>query len=194
MSTPEFRRIIRRETHSPRTVAMVIAVVILILALVYVGVEIVLDLLAQPALVAGPEAAFAWIAGLPSAQPESAVVAGGLALAVIGLAFVILAVAPGRLPKHEMTWPDRAVVVDNGVIASALAQRISDETGIARDRISVGVSHRRVDATVNPGPGVPLDEAVVREIVDSEVAGFQLAPPVTTRVRVLRPQESDPFR
>jgi hypothetical protein len=194
MSTPEFRRIVRRETHSPRTVAMVIAVVILILSLVYVGVEIVLDLLAQPALLAGPEAAFAWIAGLPDAQPESAVVAGGLALGVVGLVFVVLAVAPGRLPKHEMTWPDRAVVVDNGVIASALAQRLSDETGIARDRISVGVSHRRIDATVNPGPGVPLDAAVVRDLVDTELAAYRLAPPVTTRVRVLRPQESDPFR
>jgi hypothetical protein len=103
-------------------------------------------------------------------------------------------VAPGRLPKHEMTWPDRAVVVDNGVIASALAQRLSDETGIARDRISVGVSHRRIDATVNPGPGVPLDAAVVQDLVDTELAAYRLAPPVTTRVRVLRPQEGDPFR
>ena len=47
MTTPAFHRIVRRETHSPRTVAMIIAVVILILALVYVGVEIVLDLLSQ---------------------------------------------------------------------------------------------------------------------------------------------------
>lgn len=194
MSTPAFRRIVRRETHSPRTVAMVVVVVLLILALVYVGVELVLDLLAQAPLLAGPETAFAWIAGLPTAQPEWAVVAGGLALAVIGVVLVVLAVAPGRLSKHEMTWPDRAVVVDNGVIASALAQRISDETGIVRDHISVGVSHRRVDATVNPGPGVPLDAAVVQELVDSEMAAYRLAPPVTTRVRVLRPQESDPFR
>lgn len=194
MSTPAFRRIVRRETHSPRTAAMVVAVVLLILALLYVGVEIVLDLLAQPALLASPEAAFAWIAGLPAAQPEGAVVAGGLALAVIGLVFVYLAVAPGRLPKHEMTWPGRAVVVDNGVIASALAQRISDETGIARDRIDVGVSHRSVDATVTPGPGVPLDAAGVRQLVDAEMTAYQLAPPVTTRVRVLRPQEGDPFR
>ena len=191
MTTPAFHRIVRRETHSPRTVAMIIAVVILILALVYVGVEIVLDLLSQPALLAGPEAALAWIVGLPTAQPAGAVVAGGLALAVVGLVFVFLAVAPGRLPKHEMTWPDRAVVVDNGVIAAALAQRISDETGISRDHISVGVSHRRVDATVTPGPGGSLDAAGVHELVDAEIAAYQLAPPVATRVRILRPPESD---
>lgn len=191
MSTPAFRRIVRRETHSPRTVAMIIAVVILILALAYIGVEIMLHLLAQPALLVGPEAAFAWIAGFPRAQPTWAVVAGGIVLAVIGLVFVFLAVAPGRLPKHQMTWTDRAVVVDNGVIASSLAQHLSDETGIARDNISVGVSHRRVDVTVTPGPGVPLDAERVRELAETEMATYQLTPPVKTRVRILRRQESD---
>jgi membrane protein YdbS with pleckstrin-like domain len=190
MSTPAFRRIVRRETHSPRTVAMIIATVILILALVYIGTEIVLHLLAQPALWLGPAAAFAWIIGLPTAQPTWAVVAGGIVLAVIGLVFVFLALAPGRLPKHQMAWADRAIVVDNGVIASSLAQHLSDETGVAREDISVGVSHRRVDVTVTPGLGVPLDAERVREIVETEMATYQLTPSVKTRVRTLRRQES----
>ena len=57
MSTPALRRVIRRETHSPRTVAMFVAVVLLILALAYVALEIVLSLAAQPALLVGPAAA-----------------------------------------------------------------------------------------------------------------------------------------
>lgn len=191
MSTPAFRRIVRRETHSPRTVATIIALVILFLALVYIGAEIVLHLLSQPALLLGPPAAFAWIIGLPTAQPESAVIAAGIVLAAIGLVFVFLALAPGRLPKHQMNWADRAVVVDNGVIASSLAQHISDETGIARDNISVGVSHRKVDVTVTPGPGVPLQAEHVRELVETEMGSYQLTPSVKTRVRTLRRQESD---
>jgi len=191
MSTPAFRRIVRRETHSPRTVAMIIALVILFLALVYIGVEIVLHLLSQPALLLGPEAAFGWIVGLPTAQPAWAVIAGGIVLAVIGIVFVFLALAPGRLPKHQMNWADRAVVVDNGVIASSLAQHISDETGIARDNISVGVSHRRVDVTVTPGPGDPLDAERVRELAETEMGTYELSPSVKTRVRTLRRQESD---
>lgn len=194
MSTPAFQRIVRRETHSPRTVAMVIASVILFLALVYIGAEIVLHLLAQPPLVAGPASAFGWIIGLPTAQPAWAVVAGGIVLAVIGLAFVFFALAPGRLPKHRMTLADRAVVVDNGVIASALAQHLSDETGLGRDDLSVGVSHRTVDVTVTPGPGVPLSEEHVRELVEAELATYELSPSVQARVRVLRPHESDPVR
>lgn len=191
MSTPAFRRIVRRETHSPRTVAMIVAVVLLIVALVYIGIEIVLSLLAQPALLLGPAAAATWIVGLPTQQPGALVATGGVALAVLGIVFVYLALAPGRLSKHEMQLDGRAVVVDNGVIASAVAQRISEESGLSRDDITVGVSHRSVDVTVRPGLGVPLEVAPVEEVASAEIASYQLTPSVKTRVRVIRATESE---
>ncbi len=191
MSEPAFRRIVRRETHSPRTVAMIIAVSLSIIALVWLGVEIVLSLAAQPPLLVGPGTAVHWIVGLPRAQPQWLVVAGGVLLGVVGVVFVVLAVAPGRLPRHEMVWDGRAVVVDNGVVAAALAQHISDETGISRDEITVGVAHRAVDVTLRPGLGEQVDAGPVQELVDTEVAGYQLNPPVKTRVRVIRPTESE---
>lgn len=194
MSTPAFRRIVRRETHSPRTVAMFIAVALLIAALGYIGVEIVLFLLSQPALLLGPAAAATWIIGLPTAQPGWLVVTGGVVLALLGLVFLFLALAPGRLSKHEMQFGERAVVVDNGVIASSLAQHISDETGLSRNDITVGVSHRTVDVTIRPGLGVPLDAAPVEDIVNTEMSSYQLTPSVKTRVRVLRPHESETDR
>lgn len=191
MSSPALRRVVRRETHSPRTVAMFVALVLLILALVYVGVEIVLHLLSQPALLLGPAQALAWVVGLPTAQPAGVVILGGAVIAIVGLAFVVLAIAPGRLSKHQLQWGERAVVVDNGVIAAALAQHISDEIGLPRDRVEVGVAHRSVDVTVRPGAGVPLDQSRVREIADSELAEYRLTPAVKTRVRVLRPREGE---
>lgn len=191
MSDPALRRVVRRETHSPRTVAMFAALLVLILALAYIGTEIVLRLLAQPALLLGPAQGLAFLAGLPTSQPSGLVIAVGAAIALIGLVFVILAVTPGRLSKHEMQWGRRAVVVDNGVVAAALAQHVSDETGLPRDRITVGVAHRSVDVTVRPGAGVPLDQARLREIVDREVAEYRLTPPVKARVRVARPTESE---
>lgn len=191
MSDPALRRVVRRETHSPRTVAMLAALLVLILALAYIGTEIVLRLLAQPALLLGPAQGLAFLAGLPTSQPSGLVIAVGAAIALIGLVFVILAVTPGRLSKHEMQWGRRAVVVDNGVVAAALAQHVSDETGLPRDRITVGVAHRSVDVTVRPGAGVPLDQARLREIVDREVAEYRLTPPVKARVRVARPTESE---
>jgi hypothetical protein len=190
MSTPALRRVIRRETHSPRTVAMFVAVVLLILALAYIGLEMVLSLAAQPALLLGPAAAAGWLVGLPT-QPAGLVIAGSIVLAVIGLIFIWLAVTPGRLSKHALEAGDRAVVVDNGVIASALAQHIADETGIPRDDITVGVGHRSVDVTMRPGAGIPLDQATVQSVAEQELQTYRLTRSIRTRVRIERAMEKD---
>lgn len=194
MTTPAFRRIVRRETHSPRTVAMVVAVVLLILGLAYVGVEIVLYLLAQPALLLGPAAAAAAIVGLPTARPAGLVIAGGVILALLGLVFLILGLTPGRLAKHVMADDDRAVVVDNGVIAAALAQRVSVETGIPREDITVGVAHRTVDVVVRSGFGDAHDPAPITHVVDAELERYALVPGVRSRVRVQTPVEKEEDR
>jgi hypothetical protein len=191
MSTPVLRRVVRRETHSPRTVAVFVAVIVLILALAYIGLEIVLYLAAQPALLADPVAGWGWLVGLPTAQPAGLVIAGSVVLAVIGLIFVWLAVMPGRLSKHTLEAGGRAVVVDNGVIASALAQHLSEEIGIARENITVGVGHRSVDVTVRPGAGIPLDKSDVQAAAEAELGTYRLTRPVSTRVRIERPTEKE---
>ncbi|MCK2035879.1 DNA/RNA endonuclease G [Microbacterium sp. SSW1-49] len=191
MSTPVLRRVVRRETHSPRTVAVFVAVIVLILALAYIGLEIVLYIAAQPALLAGPVAGWGWLVGLPTAQPAGLVIAGSVVLAVIGLIFIWLAVMPGRLSKHTLEAGGRAVVVDNGVIASALAQHLSEEIGIARENITVGVGHRSVDVTVRPGAGIALDKSDVQTAAEAELGTYRLTRPVRTRVRIERPTEKE---
>jgi hypothetical protein len=190
MSTSTFRRIVRRETHSPRTVAMIIAAALLIAALTYMGTGIVLYMLAQPDLLGGLTSAVAWIIGLPKARPGWLVVVGGTALGLLGLVFLFLALTPGRLPKHQMTCGARAIVVDNEVIASSLAQYVSDETGIPLDDITVGVSHRSADITLRPRIGARLDEAQTQDLVTAEVDSYRLTPSVKTSVRIIRPHES----
>ncbi|MFB4353224.1 DUF6286 domain-containing protein [Microbacterium sp. LS_15] len=191
MTSPALRRVVRRETHSPRTVAMFVAVILLILALAYIGLEIVLSLLAQPALLLGPAAAAGWLVGLPTAQPAGLVIALSVVLAIIGLIFIWLAVTPGRLSRHTIDAGDRAVVVDNGVIASALAQHLAEETGLARDDVTVGVGHRSVDVTVRPGVGIPVDKAAVQSAAEAEIETYRLTRSVRTRVRIDRPTQED---
>lgn len=191
MSTPVLRRVVRRETHSPRTVAMFVAVILLILALAYIGLEIVLSLAAQPALLLGPAAAGGWLVGLPTAQPAGLAIAGSIVLALIGIVFIGLAVTPGRLSKHTLEAGDRAVVVDNGVIASALAQHLSEQTGLSRESITVGVGHRSVDVTVRPGAGIPLDKSAVQSAAEAELTTYRLTRSVRTRVRIERPDEKE---
>lgn len=190
MTSPVLRRVVRRETHSPRTVAMIVAVVIVVLALLYVAVEIILSVLGQPALLLGPAAAFAGIVGLPTQIPAGVSIGVGVGLGILGLILVVLAITPGRLSRHQFTVGESAVVVDNGVIASAIAQRISDETGLPRDQVRVGVGHRSADVTVQPALGVPVDDARIREIATAEVDSYGLAARLRTRVRVDRPAEN----
>ncbi|NYF15399.1 type IV secretory pathway TrbD component [Microbacterium sp. AK009] len=196
MTDRTLTRVVRRETHSPRTVAMFVAVILLILALIYVGVELVLSLLAQPALVAAPGLIAQWLVALPGDQPTPLVIVGGAILAVLGVVFVILAVTPGRLSKHELALDgsDRAVVVDNGVIAAAVAERISAETGVARDRVTVGVAHRIADVTVRPDPGVVLDRESVRRAATEEIDAYRLTPRVKVRARVEQSRQEGDFR
>ncbi|MEZ3158027.1 DNA/RNA endonuclease G [Microbacterium sp. BWR-S6Y] len=191
MTDTVLRTVVRRETHSPRTVAMLVVVVLLLLALAYAAVEIILNLTgAQPLLVSPGEALNAVVAA-PTALMPVAFIIGGVVLAILGLIVLVLALKPGRLSRHEMEWGERAVVVDNGVVASALAQHLSNESGIARDDIVVGVAHRAVDVTVRPPVGIPVDEAQLRRIVDEEVAAYKLTPAVRTHLRVERPDTKE---
>lgn len=191
MTDTVLRTVVRRETHSPRTVAMLVVVVLLLLVLAYAAVEIILNLTgAQPLLVDPGEALNAVVAA-PTALMPVAFIVGGVVLDLLGLIVLVLALKPGRLSRHEMAWGERAVVVDNGVVASALAQHLSNESGIARDDIVVGVAHRSVDVTVRPPVGIPVDEAQLRRIVDEEVTAYKLTPAVRTRLRVQRPDTKE---
>lgn len=191
MSDTVLRTVVRRETHSPRTVAMLVVVVLLLLVLAYAAVEIILNLVGAPPLLVAPGEALTAVVAAPTTLMPAAFIVGGVVLAVLGLLVLVLAVKPGRLSKHEMAWGERAVVVDNGVVASALAQHLSNESGIARDDIVVGVAHRSVDVTVRPPVGIPVDEAQLRRIVDEEITSYKLTPAVRAHVRVERPDTKE---
>lgn len=188
MSSPVFRRVLRRESHSPRTVAMIIAALLMLIVLAYIAVEIVLFLLDQPALLLSPAHIASWLIGLPTQRPGWLVPVCGVALALLGFIFLFLALAPGRLPKHQMQHESRAVLVDNGVIAASVAQHLSDETGIARDDITVGISHRTADVTVRPPVGAPVDRDAIQQITAAEIDSYRLTPTVKTHVHIDRPK------
>lgn len=185
-----FRRVTRRETHSPRSVAMAITVVIVILALIYVATETVLELLSQTALLISPAKAAEWLAALPKQQPAGAVIAVAVVVMVIGIILIVVALAPGRQPKHELHSDGRVVLVDNGVIAAALAQHLSDQTGVARERIGVGVSRRVVDVNVASDAGAVLDEKLMKELVTAELESYQLSRALKIRMRGVRTSEA----
>src|SRR5690606_15467391 len=131
MSHPVLRRVIRRETHSPRSGAATVVLLLVIAAAVYVGVEIVLDLLGAAPLLVAPGVALAWLVELPRYAPAGLIVAGAIG-AFVGVLLISIAVTPGRRPKHRLGAVPHAVVVDNGVVAAAVADRVRRELDLTK--------------------------------------------------------------
>jgi len=178
-----YRRIGRRETHSPRSLLAIVLAVALILVLAWLGTEIVLALLGAPALLVAPVDMFTSAVNLVDA-PTGIVAAAGIVVAVIGLVLVIASVAPGRRARHLLTSERTVVVVDNEVIASALARHASLAGNVDPDNASVSVSHRTAEVHLTPTTGIPVDRDAVTSTVTEQLDSYGLTPSVRPRVRI----------
>ena len=186
MMNTVMRRVMRREMHSPRTAMTVIVLSIVVAAAVYAGIEIVRYLMGAAPLLVAPRAALAWVAALPTAEPRAAVVAGAVVVAIFGVVLLWFAITPGRRPKHVLGVTAHAVIVDNGVIASAVAERVRRELDVPRGAVVVGIGHRTADVTVRPEPGQTVDRDLVRSIAGEELDGYASEPRLKVRARVLQ--------
>jgi hypothetical protein len=186
MSSPNtalYARISRRETHSPRSLLAIVLAIVLIIVFAWVGTEVVIALLGLPALLVAPSDMFASAIGLAE-QPAAIVAAAGIVVAVIGLVLIIASLSPGRRARHVID-SDRAVtVVDNEVIASALARHASHAGNVDPDNATVSVSHRRGVVELTPTSGIPADRDAVTRAVTEQLDSYGLRPAVTARVRI----------
>jgi len=181
--TRALRRVARREVHSPRTAAMIFASVLALTLLAYLAIEIILSMVLLPPLVISPESTAEWLVELPDQRPAALVVLTGALVAVIGVLLCLSALTPGRLAKHRLESENRVIVADNAVIAAALARHLSDNAGVARDRVTVGVARRVIDVAVAPDAGAPLSDTQTREIIAEELVEYRLVGRVKIRIR-----------
>lgn len=173
------RRIRRRETHSPRSVPAIVVAVLLILALIWMVIEIVLDMANRPALLVAPHTMATSLVEVTSVAP-AILIGAGLALALVGMLLVILALSPGRRARHVIGSAHSVTIVDDQVIASALARRAASAALINPDQARVTVSRRHADIHLTPTSGFPIDRASVMEVVSGEINSYGLEPPLAT--------------
>ena len=143
MSTPALRRVLRRESHSPRTVAMVIAVALMILVLAYLGTEIVLSLLAQPALLLAPDAQARFLIGLPTERPGWIIVLAGAVDEVWGPVVGALRLAAGALWDVEILPPSDSA---RGAVETALLRAWVGADGSVKLPFDVPLEGREFDS------------------------------------------------
>lgn len=170
-----YRRIRRRETHSPRAVAAIVLAIVLILTFAWLAVEVILRALKQsPLLVAPLDMATALVE--ITALPSSVLIGAGLVIALVGVVLVALGLSPGRRARHVIESEHAVTIVDDEVIASALAQHAALAADVSADRVRVTVSRRRADIRLTPTSGFPVDRGVVLDAVAEELESYDLDP------------------
>ena len=178
------QRILRRETHSPRSTMAVGAGVLVTVLAVYALLEMMLAALGQPHWLVHPMDAFQWIARLPGNYSPLLLGAAGVFLALVGLVFLGHGVLPGRRARHVIAHPRVAIVVDDEVIASALAKCARMAAGVTREQVMVVVSARLVQVNVRPTSGIRISESDIKAAVEDQLAAMVLEPAPAVLVKL----------
>lgn len=175
-------KVLARETSSSRATASVIAAVLVIVLCGYALLETAVRAVGQPPWLVDPQTAADRITALPDGITPLLLGVIGAVLMAAGLFFFLNAILPGRRARHVLADPRAAVVVDDEVIASALARRARLAANVTREQVMVVVSRRQVLVNIRPTSGVPLREAEVRAAVEAELR--EMAPSPLPDVRV----------
>jgi hypothetical protein len=182
----DIRRVVRRETHSSRAAVSVVAAVLVMGLAGYGLLESAVHAIGQPAWLIEPQLAAERIVALPAGLPPLLLGAGGAVVAMAGLFFLLNAVLPGRRARHVLNGGDSstAVVVDDEVIASALARSARLAANVIPEQVMVVVSQRQVIVNVRPTSGIPVTEQAVLAAVEDELREMSLDPLPEVRVNV----------
>ncbi len=179
------RRMIRRDTHSSRSVPSVVVASILLVTFLWLALESVLWLLKDQPLLASPAQLRQWLLDLPANTIPAGMTAVGVGLGILGLLIIGIAVGKGRRPRRALASDRTATVVDDDVIAAAVSSKARLAAGLAPGQVTTTVGGRSVRVQVRPTSGVPLNLESIKTALDGELATYALDRPVKRNVRVL---------
>lgn len=177
-------KVLARETTSSRAAASIIAAILVIGLCGYALLETAVRAVGQPPWLIDPQTAAERITELPAGVAPLLLGVTGAVVFAAGLFFFLNAVLPGRRARHILADPRAAVVVDDEVIASALARRARLAANVTQEQVMVVVSRRQVLVNVRPTSGVPLREAAVLDAVRAELRDMALSPMPEVRVNL----------
>lgn len=177
-------RILKRETHSSRAPAAVIAAVLVIVLCVYALLETILGAIGQPHWLVDPQSVAQNLVALPGEVPPLLLGALGGVLAMAGLFFFLQAVLPGRRARRLLPDGRAAVVVDDEVIASALARQARLAANVTPEQVMVTVARDLVIVNVRPTSGIPLSPDAVLAAVRGELEEMAPFPMPEVRINV----------
>ncbi|ABY24809.1 hypothetical protein RSal33209_3088 [Renibacterium salmoninarum ATCC 33209] len=180
----DLTRAVRRELSSSRAIISGVAAFIITVLSIYALLECGLRIVNQPAWLIDPQTALDRLAQLPQGMTPVLLGVIGAVLLLFGLIFFLKAVRPGRRARHTLVDPRIAVVVDDEVIASALARRARLASGVTQEQVMVVVSQHNVVVNVRPTSGVALNSESIKAAIENELESMQPKPLPQVRVNV----------
>lgn len=184
MRTGQNEAIRERELTSGRSPAAIVLATLVILLCGYALFEAALKALGQDPLIATPETWWTWISLLPGDLNPFGLVATGLAAMLLGLVFLAHGTRRGRLARHSMGCDGAVLIVDDQVLAAALARRARIEASVGPGQVLVVISHERIDVQIRPTSGTPIVPAVVLSGLEEELRINAVEPMPVINVRV----------
>jgi len=184
MTDAERELLQHRELYSARSPAAIVAASLVVLATVYLLLEVALKALGQEPWVRSLEEWWAWAAGLPGAAEPAVLGVLGLAALGLGLYFLLAGVLPGRRPRRAIEDPRAVVVVDDPVLGSALARRARTEAGVGPEQVLVHLSPKVAEVQLRPTSGLPVNAAAIRAAVEQELERNRIQPRPAVHVRI----------
>ena len=177
-------RVVRRELSSSRAILSGIAAFIVTVLAIYALLETGLRIANQPAWLIDPQTALDRLAQLPQGLNPLLLGVIGAVLLLLGLIFFCNGVFKSRRARHTLADPRIAVVVDDEVIASALARRARLAAGVTQEQVVVVVSKRAVVVNLRPTSGVPLDHDAIKTAIEQELQAMAHNPLPQVRVNI----------
>ena len=176
------RRLARRETHSSRAALSIAVAALLLVATVWLAMELVLSATGNAALLMPPAELARRTASLATSTIPGALMGAGLALGLLGLAMLAAALLPGTKSRHIVRNGRSAVVVDSEVLPAAVSRTARTAARLAPEQVTSSVGRKRIDVEVRPGSGLDVDTDAIRKAVEREVSGYGLRRPLAVGV------------
>ncbi|WP_296196963.1 hypothetical protein [uncultured Microbacterium sp.] len=178
------RRLARRLRHRSRSAWAVTVAIAVALVAAYVGIEAALAAIGVGPLLATPQTL---VEGALSA-PDAWGLALGIVAVILGIALLVLALAPGRIGRHIVAASGPAaaaegtlVLADDSVIAGAVSRAAAREVGLQRANVSTAVGGRSARIDLRPAPGFPVDADKARAAGERVVTEAGVSPTLTIR-------------
>lgn len=178
------KRMTRRETTSSRAALSIATASFLLVATLWLTLEIILSATGQAALLISPAELAGSTFALATGILPGALVGAGALVALLGCALLIAGLRPGNKPRHIVENSRAAVVVDSEVLAAAVSKSARIAARLAPEQVTSSVGRKRVDVVLKPGSGRDVDTAAVRAAMETEVAGYGLRQPLVVGVSI----------